>query len=143
MVVLQKERAMKLGYAENMAKAIGYAEAKKYAIFKNRTSYKKKSTGVKLSNKKTNKKDIPTFDMLKEFRLPLSREGLPVIAGQPVTERDYDNYMYRFNEKELMAIENWARDLVENASERDLTTETRFFNYIWKPHRDDEITLIS
>ena len=34
MAALQKERALKLGYPEDLAEAIGIAEALKYAIFK-------------------------------------------------------------------------------------------------------------
>ena len=41
MAALQKFRALKLGYPEELAEAIGIAEAVKYAIFKNLYRFRK------------------------------------------------------------------------------------------------------
>ena len=142
MVVLQKERALRLGFSEEKAKIIGYAEAKKYAIFKNcRKGKKKISTKVfpkdiaPSSNQQEKPKEI------KEFRLILTPEGLPVVGKQVVSIKDYEIYMSRFNQKEIEAMEKWANSILEKTNERDLKVESRFFNNVWKLHRDDEIYL--
>jgi len=141
MVVLQKERAIKLGFDEEKAKILGYAQAKKYAIFKNCRKSKKKVSAKAFS------KDIaPTSSNLeekpreiKEFRLTLTSEGLPIVGKQVVTDRDYEIYMSRFSQKEIEAMEKWAKSILKEVPERDLKVESRFFNNVWKLHRDDEI----
>jgi len=144
MVVLQKERAKVLGFDEEKARIIGYAQAKKYAIFKNASRKSKKRIVIKSFSK-----DIaPTSSNLqeksreiKEFRLVLNPQGLPIVGKQVISKRDYNIYMSRFNEREIKALERWAKSVLEKANERDLKVESRFFNNIWKIHRDDEIYL--
>ncbi len=53
MAALQKYRALKLGYPEDLAEAIGIAEALKYAIFKRLAQYgTKKISGRRRKKKK-------------------------------------------------------------------------------------------
>jgi len=142
MVVLQKERAIKLGFDEEKAKILGYAQAKKYAIFKNcRKSKKKVSIKVLSKDIALSSNYQEKTKEIKEFRLSLTPEGLPIVGKQIVSKKDYEIYMSRFNEREIKTLERWAKSVLKEVPERDLKVESRFFNNVWKPHRDDEICL--
>jgi len=133
MAVLQKERAVKLGFGTEFAKAIGFAEAKKYAIFSRRG-------GDYTSRKKSkNNKSYISSNSLQEFRLTLDNSGFPIVANQTITSKDYDDYMRRFDLSTLQALEAWAQKLLEKTPSEVLRNETRFFNNVWKLHRDDNI----
>lgn len=133
MVALQKERATKLGFGTELAKAIGFAEAKKYAIFSRRGG------GYTFRKKKNNKNYVPNNNSLQEFRLALDNNGFPIVANQTITSKDYDDYMLRFDSSVLQALENWAQELLEEIPIELLRNETKFFNNVWKLHRDDNI----
>ena len=142
MVVLQKERAKALGFDEDMAKVIGYAQGKKYAIFKNASRKGKKRISVKVFSKDitpTSSAQQEKPKEIKEFRLTLNSQGLPIVGKQVISERDYNIYMSRFDQKEIEAIEKWAKSILKKVPERDLKVESRFFNNVWKIHRDDNI----
>jgi len=133
MAVLQKERAVKLGFGTEFAKAIGFAEAKKYAIFS-------KCGGGYTSRKKSkNNKSYISNNSLREFRLILDNNGFPVVANQTITPKDYDEYMRRFDSSTLQALDAWAQKLLEEIPIELLRNETKFFNNVWKLHRDDNI----
>ena len=133
MVALQKERAVKLGFDTEFAKAIGFAEAKKYAIFSRRGG------GYTSRKKSKNNKSYISNNSLREFRLTLDNSGFPIVANQTITPKDYDEYMRRFDLSTLQVLETWAQKLLEKTSSEVLRNETRFFNNVWKLHRDDNI----
>ena len=133
MAVLQKERAVKLGFGTEFAKAIGFAEAKKYAIFSRR------GEGYTSRKKSKNSKNYISNNSLREFRLALGNSGFPVVANQTITSKDYDDYMRRFDLSTLQALEAWAQNLLEKTPSEVLRNETKFFNNVWKLHRDDNI----
>ena len=135
MVILQEERAILLGFDKEKAKIIGFAEAKKYAIFKNCRRGKKKVGSA------PHMVPVEKPKILKEFRLTLSENELPVVGGKEITFNEYEKYMKRFNKAQTRALKRWAHNVLKDISERDLKVESRFFNNIWKQHRDDKICL--
>ncbi len=82
MAVLQKYRAFKLGYPEDLVEAIGIAEALKYAIFKRIAQYGRKYKEEEEKKKKSQESlDWETF---KTFGLA-AYKGLPFVAGKVKT----------------------------------------------------------
>jgi preprotein translocase subunit Sss1 len=136
MAALQRFMAEKLGYNENLAKALGMAEATKYAIFKN-LSYKRRIESEREEVKKTylgkKKLDEETFKIFKLQAL----DGLPFVGNKIYTAENYDRYFSRFDEKIKETIEDWAKNLIETCDKNVLENETKFFNLCWKPHRDE------
>ncbi|GAB6073546.1 hypothetical protein [Nautilia lithotrophica] len=137
MAALQKFRALKLGFDNLTAEAIGIAEATKYAIFKN-LSHKKRIAQEKEEIKKQymGKKtlDEETFAVFKLQAL----DGLPYVGGKIYTTEDYKKALFlRFGEKIGSQIEEWAKNIIHNCDEKTLKSENRFFNECWKPHRDE------
>ncbi|GAX88242.1 conserved hypothetical protein [Lebetimonas natsushimae] len=136
MAALQRFRAEKLGFDGNVAKAVGMAEATKYAIFKN-LSYRKRVESEKEHVKKIylGKKNLDeeTFRIFKLQAL----DGLPFVGNKVYTAEDYDRYFSRYDEKVRAAIEKWAENLIKNCDNVVLENETKFFNLCWKPHRDE------
>jgi len=137
MAYLQYARAYQLNYSIWQAKAIGMAEAKKYAMFKNA-----RYVPVPKKRQQTNPKKSLLYMFYKEnpiFRLFFNSEGYPVIANKPITEADFDKYMRRFDHRTLNRLEAWAFSIVKSLKKELLENESKFFNYVWKPHRDDQI----
>ena len=136
MAYLQYARACSLNYPSWQAKAIGMAEAKKYAMFKS-------ARYVPVpKNRKTSSRKSLLYLLYKEnpvFRLFFNSEGYPVIANKPITEADFDKYMRRFDHRTLNRLEAWAFSIVKSLKKELLENESKFFNLVWKPHRDDEI----
>ncbi len=137
MAALQKFRALKLGYEEPLAEAIGIAEATKYAIFKN-ISHKKRVLQEKeeVFKRYEGKKELDekTFEIFKLQAL----EGLPYVGGKVYTSDDYKKAVFlRFGEEIGKKIEEWAKNIIKNCDERVLKSENKFFNECWKPHRDE------
>lgn len=137
MAALQKFRALKLGYEEPLAEAIGIAEATKYAIFKN-ISHKKRVLQEKeeVFKRYEGKKELDekTFEIFKLQAL----EGLPYVGGKVYTSDDYKKAVFlRFGEEIGKKIEKWAKNIIKNCDERVLKSENKFFNECWKPHRDE------
>ena len=137
MAALQKFRALKLGFDESIAEAIGIAEATKYAIFKN-LSYKKRVAQEKeeIIKKYEGKKslDDKTFEIFKLQAL----EGLPFVGGKVFTSDDYKRAVFiRFGKEIGQKIEEWAENIVNSCDEKVLKSENKFFNECWKPHRDE------
>ena len=140
MVILQYERALALGFPVWLAKAYGYAEAQKYAIFKTRRSYM--PTKKKAETKAINPKKAVMYAMYKTddiFKLFIDIDGYPIVGGKKITERDFDKYMSRFDKRTIDRLEAWAKAIIKPLKEELLRNEWKFFNYVWKPHRDDEI----
>ena len=135
MVILQEERAILLGFDKEKAKIIGYAQAKKYAIFKNCRKGKKKAGNA------PHMVPIEKPKILKEFRLTLNENELPIVGNKEVTVEEYEKYMKRFNQIQTKALKRWAHNVLKGISERDLKVESRFFNNVWKQHRDDKIII--
>ena len=137
MAALQKFRALKLGYEEPLAEAIGIAEATKYAIFKN-ISHKKRVLQEKeeVFKRYEGKKELDekTFEIFKLQAL----EGLPYVGGKVYTSDDYKKAVFlRFGEEIGKKIEEWAKNIIKNCDEKVLKSENKFFNECWKPHRDE------
>ena len=136
MAYLQYARACQLDYPVWQAKAIGMAEAKKYAMFKN-------ARYVPVPrNKKTSSRKSLLYLLYKEnphFKLFVDNEGYPVVGKQRVTDEDFDKYMKRFDFRTIRRLEAWAFSIVKPLRREILENESKFFNHVWKPHRDDEI----
>ncbi|WP_461829635.1 hypothetical protein [Aquifex sp.] len=137
MAALQKYRALKLGYPEDLAEAIGIAEALKYAIFKRIAQYGKKYREEEEKKKKTQESlDWETF---KTFGLA-AYKGLPFVAGKVETSEDYRKEIFgKWGEKTGKKIEEWAKKIIEHTPEEYLRDEQKFFKKVWVPHRDDPI----
>ncbi len=140
MAAIQKFRALKLGYPPDLAEAIGIAEALKYAIFKNLSRYRK---GIeKEAKEKPEKKELYEkldWETFKTFQLA-AKDGLPYVAGKVETPEEYKKAVFgKFGEEVGKRIEEWARRIIEGTPEEFLKDERKFFNYVWKPHRDDPI----
>ncbi len=136
MAALQKHRAMALGFDEELAEAIGIAEATKYAIFKN-LSFKrqKERQSAAAREAKLPPLDDETFAL---FKLQAAG-GLPFVGHRVYTAEDYKKALYgRFGEEAAKAIEAWARHIIEGCDEETLQKESRFFERCWKPHRDED-----
>ncbi len=139
MAALQKFRALKLGYDEKTAEAIGIAEALKYAIFKNLSKYRR---GIEREREKPEKKEIYEkldWETFKTFQLA-AKDGLPFVGGKVETPEDYRKAVFgKFGEDVGKRIEEWAHRIIESTPREYLEDERKFFNYVWKPHRDDPI----
>ncbi len=140
MMALQRFRAQKLGFDEEPAKAIWIAQATKYAIFKNvsaapRSAKKSEQSKVKAVPKPT---DLD-WEQFKVFGLA-SKKWKPFVGGKVYSSQDYDRYwLGRFEPKTAEAVEKWAQGLIEQVPKEILENEQKFFNNVWKAHRDDEI----
>jgi len=137
MAALQKFRALNLGFDENLAEAIGIAEATKYAIFKN-LSYKKRIEKEKeeVLNKYKGEKllDDKTFEIFKLQAL----DSLPYVGGKIYTSEDYKRAVFfKFGEEIGKKIEKWAENIIKSCDDDILKKENKFFNECWKPHRDE------
>jgi len=137
MAALQKFRAIKLGFNENIAEAIGIAEATKYAIFKN-LSYSKRVAKEKeeIFKEYKGKKELDdkTFEIFKLQAF----EGLPYVGGKVYISDDYKRAVFlKFGEEIGKKIEKWAGNIIKNCDEDILKKESKFFNECWKPHRDE------
>ncbi|NPB04788.1 MAG: hypothetical protein GXO08_00165 [Aquificae bacterium] len=142
MAALQKFRALRLGYPEELAEAIGVAEAVKYAIFKNLHRLKrqgKEEEAEKLAPEYGSQKETLDWKTFELFKLA-AKEGKPFVGGRTYTAADYRRQVIeRFGEEVGRKIEEWARRLVEQTPEELLRNEQKFFNKVWKVHRDDPI----
>ena len=137
MAALQKFRAIKLGFGENTAEAIGIAEAVKYAIFKN-LSYKKRVAKEKeeIIKQYKGKKELDdkTYEIFKLQAL----DGLPFVGGKIYASDDYKRAIFlKFGENIGKKIEEWAQKIIDNCNEETLKKESKFFNECYKPHRDE------
>lgn len=137
MAALQKYRALKLGYPEDLAEAIGIAEALKYAIFKRLAHSERRYHEEEEKRKKKGEQlDWETF---KTFKLA-AYNGWPYVAGKVETPEEYKKNIYwRFGEKGGEKIEQWAENIIKKVPEEYLKNEQKFFREVWVPHRDDPI----
>lgn len=141
MVMLQYYRAKALDHPEDIAKAIGYAQAKKYAIFKN-VGGRRKGRGTKSQNtpQGSNQQNNNHIEMNKIFRITIdTRYNLPVLAGKIVKPEEFDNYFRSFDKEILNKLHTWAKNIIDNTDVNNLIVESRFFNNVWKTVRDQEI----
>jgi len=137
MAALQYKRALRLGFEEPHAKAIGIAEATKYAIFKN-LSYKRRVASEKEAVVKKYKKpetllDTITYEIFKLQAL----DGWPFVGDKIYTDEDYDRYFMKWGDEVKSKIEEWAEEIIKKCDEKVLKSENKFFNECWKPHRDE------
>ncbi|QCI28394.1 hypothetical protein [Caminibacter pacificus] len=137
MAALQYKRALRLGFDEPHAKAIGIAEATKYAIFKN-LSYKRRVASEKEAVVKKYKKpetllDTTTYEIFKLQAL----DGWPFVGDKIYTDEDYDRYFMKWGDEVKSKIEEWAEEIIKKCDEKVLKSENKFFNECWKPHRDE------
>lgn len=136
MAAIQKFRALKLGYPEEEAEAIGIAEALKYAIFKRIAHYGRSYRETEESRKKPGVE--LDWDTFKTFELA-AYKGKPFVAGRVLSAEDYrKEIFYKWGEKGKK-IEEWAKGIVELVPEDILQNERKFFREVWVPHRDDPI----
>jgi hypothetical protein len=142
MAALQKFRALKLGYPEDLAEAIGIAEATKYAIFKNLHRLKragKEEEAEKLAPEYGGEKEQLDWKTFEVFKLA-AKKGKPYVGGRIYTSSDYKRKVYdRWGPEGGKLIEEWAKKVVESVPEELLKNEQKFFNKVWKTHRDDLI----
>jgi len=139
MAALQKFRAMRLGYDETIAEAIGIAEATKYAIFKN-LSYRRRKESEEEFVRKRLKKPIKALDeeTFAIFKLQ-ALDGLPFVGHKSYSSEDYKRaVLMRFGEEAGRKIEYWAKRIVDSCDEEVLKSEQKFFKECWKPHRDED-----
>ncbi len=136
MAALQYERALRLGFDELHAKAVGIAEATKYAIFKNLSHKKRVATEkeavVKKYKKQESALDTTTYEVFKLQAL----DGWPFVGDKIYTDEDYDRYFQKWGDVKRI-IEKWANDIIKNCDEKILRSENKFFNECWKSHRDE------
>jgi len=137
MAALQKFRALRLGFDENIAEAIGIAEATKYAIFKNlshKARVAKEKEAVFKEYRGQKNLDEKRFEIFKLQAL----DGLPYVGGKVYTSDDYKRAVFlRFGEQTGKKIEEWAKNIIKTCDKEILKKESKFFNECWKPHRDE------
>jgi hypothetical protein len=142
MAALQKFRAIKLGYPIDLAEAIGIAEATKYAIFKNLHTLQRKGKqeeADKLAPEYGSQKEQLDWKTFEIFKLA-AKDGKPFVGGKVYTPEDYKRkVLQRWGIKGGKLIEEWAKKVIEQTPEELLKNEQKFFNKVWKPHRDDPI----
>ncbi len=137
MAALQKFRAMKLGYSEDIAEAVGIAEALKYAIFKrlahSPTRYREEE------EKKAKYPENIDWERFKIFKLA-AYQNKPFVAGKVLTSEDYKKEIFgKWGEEIGKKIEEWAKNIIDKTPKEFLENEQKFFREVWVPHRDDEI----
>ncbi len=137
MAALQKFRALRLGYPEEEAEAIGIAQATKYAIFKNLHLYGRRTERAAASwAKKGRPLDLETYRVFQLAAL----DGRPFVGGRTYTAEDYKRALYlRYGEETAKKIEEWAQQIIEATPEDWLKDERKFFKNVWVVHRDDAI----
>ncbi len=140
MAALQRFRAEKLGYPQDLAKAIWIAEATKYAIFKNFALSKKESIEKKLINtgKVKNYEELNNLNFDENFKIHF-KNNLPFVGWKLFKPEDYDKYFKKFTPEITNQIENWAKNIIHQTPEEILKNESKFFNQVWKKVRDDQI----
>lgn len=140
MMVLQRYRAEQLWYPVDLAKAIWIAEATKYAIFKNFALSKRENIEKKLiaTWKVENEKQLQQYNFDNIFKIHL-KDNKPFVGGKIFSEQDYERYMLKFDEKTRKSLEKWGQKIIENTPEELLENENKFFNLVWKKHRDEDI----
>ncbi len=140
MAALQKFRAIKLGYPEEEAEAIGIAEALKYAIFKRLAHSDRRYREIEEKKKRKEIKHLD-WEKYKLFKLA-SYKGHPYVAGKIETSEDYKKSVFwRFGEEGGKKIEEWAREIIKNTPESYLKNEQKFFREVWVPNRDYPINV--
>ena len=142
MAALQKFRALKLGYPPEVAEAVGIAEAVKYAIFKNLHTLKrqgKEEEAEKLAPEYGSEKEKLDWKTFEVFKLA-AKNGKPYVGGRVYTSADYKRkVLLKWGDEGGKLIEDWAKRIIEQTPEELLKNEQKFFNKVWKPHRDDPI----
>jgi len=140
MAVLQKYRALKLWYPEDIAKAIWMAEATKYAIFKNMALSKRENIEKKLlsSGKVKSKQDLEQMDFDENFKIHF-KDWWPFVWGKIFTPDRYDYYFATYPQSLRQKLEQWASNIINNTDENLLKNEQKFFNQVWKNVRDQNI----
>ena len=133
MMVLQYERAKSLGFNEEMAQAIGYAQALKYAIFK-RSFFR----GKIFSNSSPTQGKSHQVKVNKTFQLYF-KNGYPFVGKKIVKDDDFRKEVYKkFGEKYIFEIvRKWAENIVKSCPKEILENEQKFFKLVWVPHRDE------
>jgi len=140
MMILQYCRALKLGYSEKLAKAIGYAQALKYAIYKNRAfSYYKKSKKENIKNNNQNYKieQFENFKVDENFKLTFI-DNLPFVGKKKITESEFEKECLRkgIDNEILENMKRFYFNVLNNCEETLLKNENKFFNKVWKEIRD-------
>jgi len=143
MVVLQRVRAEKLGYKPEEAKAIWMAEATKYAIFKNLALSRRSSIEDKLLKtwKVKSRQELENMQFDDIFKIHY-KDWKPFVWGRVFTALDYDRYFSRYWDIPVeQKLYDRAQNILRDVPEDILKNEQKFFNHVWKIHRDDIIDL--
>jgi len=137
MMILQYCRAILLGFNEIEAKRIGYAEALKYAIFKNKAFKPKSKTTKKGFRIAKELKENPKYEINPYFKLYM-QENYPVISDKIITEEYFDKELLKkdITSKRFQKIYNYYMQVLKQVNPEILENESKFFNKIWKPIRD-------
>ncbi len=138
MAALQKYRALKLGYPEDLAEAIGIAEALKYAIFK-KLAHSIRNYRIEEEKRKSKELEALDWETFNIFKLA-AYDSKPYVAGKILSSEDYKREIFIKWGKEIgKKIEDWAKNIIENVPKELLKNEQKFFKYVWVPHRDENI----
>ena len=131
MVILQYERAKALGYSENDARAIGYAQAQKYAIFKN--------IRIRISDPKKKGSGSSDIYIHPIFKLYM-KKGLnyPVVAGKVIYPEKFNFEMKKRGVDIYHVLDKWAKEIISKTPREILENEQKFFKLVWVPHRDEQ-----
>ena len=139
MLYLQYHRAKRLQYPN--PKAIAYAEALKYAIFKRRHSTTATTTAKRYHRKhrQTTTTTPTTTTYNKTFQLHFTEDNYPIFANKKITDKDFTDYISKLTKEQQLSLSKWAHSIISTAPTDYLLSEQKFFNKVYKPHRDDEI----
>ncbi len=138
MAALQKYRALKLGYPEDLAEAIGIAEALKYAIFK-KLAHSVRNYKVEEEKRKSKELKVLDWEAFNIFKLA-AYDGKPYVAGKILSSEDYKKEIFiKWGSEIGKKLENWAKNIIKEVPEEMLKNEQKFFKYVWIPYRDEDI----
>ena len=138
MVAVQYIRAKKLGYDEDKAKAFAYAEALKYAIFKNRRG-SRGSTNTKRGHGSSGQKYTIHTQYDPIFKITVNENGEPVISNKTIKPSEFDEYFEtKFNQCVKDVLLEWANRRLADVDKHILENENKFFNVVWKKIRDED-----
>jgi len=138
MMILQYVRAKKLGYSEEQAKAIGYAEAFKYAIFKTKRAYFSNPNQTKSKNKKGQQSLSPSELKVNEIFQLYFKKNMPYVGGKLIKEFDFEKELIKkqITQEVLSNIVEFYNRVLEKVGMGLIKQESKFFNKVWKVIRD-------
>ena len=142
MAVLQYLRFKKLNFKEKEARALSIFFATFYAICKNRAfstlsqkNYKKSSLNSPFSY--SSPKVLNIFNMKIQYEIR-NKEIIYLLANQKITADKFKNVEIRFKDEEIFSeVLKEAKEYIDNFSPLILKNNNKFFNFVYKPARDE------